>query len=193
MSAGASADTGRKGPRTHSERTVKEAATKVEFFDDGVPSQLYTLWWGQVHRGIQNWNCFGSAEADTNQWNNFCKWAAGQPTMAPRGLVGYSQEEVRWNVCILCNDEAKKARNSRQSMWHMIYRARAAYTAANPDLERVIEPPKWPLPDAQELGLPTIQASYMPCNLKATSKVSQTYKNATSASNTAREITAVRD
>jgi len=67
MSAGASADTGREGPGTHSEGTVKEAATKVGFFDDGVPSQLYTLWRGQVHRDIQNWNCFGSAEAGISQ------------------------------------------------------------------------------------------------------------------------------
>jgi len=63
MSAGALADTGREGPRMHSEGMVKEAATKVGFFNDGVPSQLYTLWRGQVYRGIQNWNCFGSAEA----------------------------------------------------------------------------------------------------------------------------------
>jgi len=193
MSAGASVDTGRKGPGMHSKRTVKEVATKVRFFDNGVPSQLYTLWRGQVHRGIQNWNCFGSAEAGTNWWNDFCEWAAGQPTMAPWGLVRYSQEEVRWNVRILCDDVVKKAWNSRQSMWDMIYQARAAYTAANPDLEHVIEPPKWPLPDAQELRLPTTQASYMPRNLKATGKVSQTYKNATSASNAEKEIRAAWD
>jgi len=72
MSASASADTGREGPRMHSEGMVKEAATKVGFFDDRVLSQLYTLWRGQVHRGIQNWNCFDSAEAGTNRWNDFC-------------------------------------------------------------------------------------------------------------------------
>jgi len=67
MSASASADTGREGPGTHSEGTVKEAATEVGLFDDGVLSQLYILWRGQVHRGFQNWNCFGSAEAGTNR------------------------------------------------------------------------------------------------------------------------------
>jgi len=167
-------------------------ATKVGFFDDRVPSRLYTLWQGQVHRGIQNWNCFGSAEAGTNRWNDFCEWVASQPSMAPRGLVGYSQEEVRQNIRILCDDITKKAWNSWQSIWDMIYQARAAYTAANPDLEHVIEPPKWPLPDAQELGAPTMQASYMPRNLKATGKVSQNYKNATSVSNAEREIRAAR-
>jgi len=54
------------GPRTHSEGTVKEAAAEVGFFNDWVPSQLYVLWRGQVHRGIQNWNCFASAEAGTS-------------------------------------------------------------------------------------------------------------------------------
>jgi len=93
----------------------------------------------------------------------------------------------------LCNDVVKKARNSQQSIWDMSYQARAAYTAANPDLEHVIEPPKWPLSDAEELGPPTMQASYMPPNLKATGKVSQTYKNTTSVSNAEREIRAVRD
>ena len=76
----------------NSKGTVTNVTTRVRFFDDGVPSQLYTLQWEQVHRGIQNWHCFGSAEAGTNQWNNFCEWAAGQPTMAPWGLVEYSQE-----------------------------------------------------------------------------------------------------
>jgi len=102
----------------HSEGTVKEAAMKVGFFDDGVPSQLYTLWWGQVYRGIQNWNYFGSAEAGTSWWNDFCEWAASQPTMAPRGLVGYSQEEVQRNVHILCDDIAKKARNVGTCILH---------------------------------------------------------------------------
>jgi len=113
--------------------------------------------------------------------------------MAPRGLVGYSQEEVRRNVRILGDDVAKKAWNSWQSIWDMIYQARAAYTATNPDLEYVIEPPKWPLPGVQELGPPTMQAPYMPRNLKATGKVSQTYKNTTTVSNAEREIRPARD
>jgi len=78
--------------------------------------------------------------------------------MARRGLARYSQEEVRRNVHILYDDVVKKARNSRQSMWDMIYQARVAYMAANPDLECVIESPKWPLPGAQELGSPTTSA-----------------------------------
>jgi len=90
MFAGASVDTGRERPGMHFEGTVKKAATKIGFFNDGVLSQLYILWRGKVYRGIQNWNCFGSTEADTNWWNDFCELAAGQPTIVPRGLVGYS-------------------------------------------------------------------------------------------------------
>ena len=114
-------------PETGSGDTVKGAAEKVGFFDNGIHPQLYSLWRTQVHRGIQNWDCFVAAEAGTKEWTDFCEWAAGQPGMGPRGQVGYGREEVKRHVRTLCDDIAKKARNSRQAMWEMIYAARAAY------------------------------------------------------------------
>ena len=116
-------------PQTGSGDTVKVAAEKVAFFDNGIPPQLYSLWRTQVHRGIQNWDCFGAAEAGTKKLTDFCEWAVAQPGMAPRGQVGYGRQEVKRHVRTLCNDIARKARNSRQAMWEMIYAARAAYHA----------------------------------------------------------------
>ena len=58
------------------EPTVKNAAQRVGFFDPGIPAQLYTLWQGQIHRAIQNWDCYGAGEAGTNKCSEFCDWAA---------------------------------------------------------------------------------------------------------------------
>ncbi|KAF8415751.1 hypothetical protein BGX38DRAFT_1281171 [Terfezia claveryi] len=52
------------------EPTIKQAAERVGFFDPGIPPQLYTLWRGQIHRGVQNWDCFGSGEAGSNKWGH---------------------------------------------------------------------------------------------------------------------------
>ena len=78
-------------PQTGSGDTVKGAAEKVGFCDNGIPPQLYSLWRTQVHRGIQNWDCFGAAVAGTKKWTDFCAWAAGQPGMALRGQVEYAR------------------------------------------------------------------------------------------------------
>ena len=121
------------------EPTVKNAAQRVGFFDPGIPAQWYTLWRGQIHRAIQNWDCYGAGEAGTNKWSEFCEWAAGQPSMAPRGQLTYNQDVIRRQVRMLCDDVAKKARNSRQSMWDTIQRARADHQAANHGLPVTIE------------------------------------------------------
>ena len=117
-------------PQNGSGDTVKRAAQQVGFLDFGIPPQLYSLWQTEVYRGIQNWDRFVAAEAGTKEWPDFVEWAAGQPGMAPQGRVGYGPEEVKRHVCTLCDDKAKKAWNSRQAMWEMIYAAPAAYRAA---------------------------------------------------------------
>ena len=71
--------------------------------------------------------------------------------MAPGVQVEYAREEVKRHVRRLCDDIAKKARNSWQAVWEMIYVARAAYRAEYPKALEIIEPHKWPLPDVQEL------------------------------------------
>ena len=48
------------------EPTVRHAATNVGFYDPNIDSKLYTFWRAQVHRGIQNWNCFDAVEAGTS-------------------------------------------------------------------------------------------------------------------------------
>jgi len=58
------------------ETTMKGAAERVGFSDTGVPAKLYILWRKQVHRGIQNWDCYGLEEAGTSRWDAFCEWAA---------------------------------------------------------------------------------------------------------------------
>ena len=55
------------------EPTVKNAAQRVGFFDPGIPAQLYTLWWGQIHRAIQNWHCYGAGEGGRNKWSKLCE------------------------------------------------------------------------------------------------------------------------
>jgi len=65
------------------ENKVKTAAERLSFHADGVPGQLYTMWQQQIHRSIQNFNCYGAEESGTNRWENFCQWAASQPTMGP--------------------------------------------------------------------------------------------------------------
>ncbi|RPB19145.1 hypothetical protein L211DRAFT_853486 [Terfezia boudieri ATCC MYA-4762] len=94
------------------ETTVRKAAEWVGFFDEGIPSQLYTQWRKQVHREIQNFNYYGPEEAGSNKWEFFCEWAAGQPTMASRGQLAYQNEAIRKHIRILCDDVAKKARGS---------------------------------------------------------------------------------
>jgi hypothetical protein len=161
--------------------TMKKAAEQVGFSDAGTPTKLYTLWRKQVHRGVQNWDCFGPEEAGTSRWDAFCEWAAGQPTMAPRGQLTYHEESVRKNVRLLCDDVAKKARNSRQAMWEAVRQARAGYRGAHNAAPQHVEPAKWPLPAAQELGPPTTGPSYMPRNPKGKGGVG--LRNATAESN----------
>ncbi|RPB18500.1 hypothetical protein L211DRAFT_854063 [Terfezia boudieri ATCC MYA-4762] len=111
-----------------------------------------------------NFNCHGPEEAGSNKWESFCEWATGQPTMAPR---------------------AKKARGSRQAMWVAIHQARAAHRASHDGEPAVIEPPKWPLPDVEELEQPSAGPSYMPRTAKG--KGSARVKKVTIDSNAERE------
>ena len=105
-----------------------------------------------MHRGIQNWNCYGAGEEGTSKWAEFCDWAAGQPIMAPWGQLEYDQDKIRSSVRTICDDIGKKAHTSRQTMWEAIYIARAAYHSANPMGPKTIQPLRWPLPGAGELG-----------------------------------------
>ncbi|RPB26621.1 hypothetical protein L211DRAFT_847247 [Terfezia boudieri ATCC MYA-4762] len=148
------------------ERTVRKAAERVGFFDKGIPGQLYTQWRKQVHRRIQNFNCHGPEEAGSNKWESFCEWAAGQPTMAPRYQLAYQDEAIQKHIRILYDDVVKKARGSRQAMWVAIQQARATHRASYDGESAVIEPPKWPLPDVEELGQPSAGPSYMPITAK---------------------------
>ena len=149
------------------EPTVRQAATNVGFYDPNIDSKLYTFWRAQVHRGIQNWNCFGAGEAGTSRWSEFCEWAASQEGMAPRGMLAYTTDSsIRRNVRTICDDIAKKARSSRQSMWETIFRARAGYRESNPGAPAIIEPTRWPLPGAQELGPVNTGILFMPKNAR---------------------------
>ncbi|KAF8432000.1 hypothetical protein BGX38DRAFT_1276980 [Terfezia claveryi] len=109
--------------------------------------------------------------------------------MAPRGQLNYDTDDVRQGVWTLCDDIAKKAWNCRQNMWEVIHRARAAHCAANPN-PPVVEPRRWPLPDAQELGAPSTGPSYMLRNPRGRASVA--LQDATRESNTERDRRAVR-
>ena len=74
--------------QTGSGDTVKAGAVKVGFFDNGIPPQLYSLWRTQVHRGIQNWDCFGAAEAGTNKWTDFVNGLQGSREWPLEGRLG---------------------------------------------------------------------------------------------------------
>ena len=149
------------------EPAVMQAATNVGFYDLNIDSKLYTFWRAQVHRGIQNWNCFGAGEAGTSRWSKFCEWAASQEGMAPPGMLAYTTDSsIRRNVRTIWDDIAKKARTGRQSMWETIFRARAAYRESNPRAPAIIEPARWPLPGAQELGPVNTGISFMPKNAR---------------------------
>ena len=76
-------------------------------------------------------------------------------------------------------------------MWEMIYTARAAYRAEYPEASEIIEPPKWPLPDAQELGVASTKAAYMPRSAK--DKASNSLLRATAESNFESDRRADRD
>ena len=100
--------------------------------------------------------------------------------MAPRGQVNYNNDSaIRRNVRLLCDDVAKKARNSRQKMWDAVHRARVAYEAANPG-QAITGPP---LPTLEELGRPSTGPSYMPRNPKG--RPSVIVKKATAECNAA--------
>ncbi|RPB18147.1 hypothetical protein L211DRAFT_854413 [Terfezia boudieri ATCC MYA-4762] len=105
--------------------------------------------------------------------------------MAPRGQLAYQDEAIRKHIRILCDDVAKKARGSRQAMWVAIHQAWAAHRASHDGEPAVIEPPKWPLPDVEELGQPSTGPSYMPRTAKG--KGSAGVKKATIESNAERE------
>ena len=98
------------------ETTMKGAAERVGFSDTGFPAKLYTLWWKQVHKGMQNWDCCGFEEARRSRWDAFSEWGARQPTMGPRGQLTYNEERVWKNIRLLCDNVVKKARCSQQAM-----------------------------------------------------------------------------
>ena len=149
------------------ERTGRQVVTKVGFYDLNIDSTLYTFWRAQVHRGIQNWNCFGAGEARTSRWREFCEWAASQEGMAPRGMLAYTTDSsIRRNVRTICDDIAKKAQSRRQSMWETIFRARTAYRESIPGAPEIIEPSRWPPPGTQELGPVNTVILFMPKNAR---------------------------
>ncbi|KAF8422303.1 hypothetical protein BGX38DRAFT_1279851 [Terfezia claveryi] len=74
-------------------------------------------------------------------------------------------------------------------MWEVIYRARAAHHAGNPNAPAV-EPRRWPLPDAQELGAPSTGPSYMPRNPRG--RASAALLNAITESNAERDRRSAR-
>ena len=51
-------------------------------------------------------------------------------------------------------------------MWVTIFRARAAYRESNPGAAAIIEPARWPLPGAQELGPVNTRILFMPKNAR---------------------------
>jgi len=128
---------------------VKTAAERLGFYADGVQGQLYTRWRKQIHRGILNFNSYGPEESGTNRWENICQWPAGQPTMGPAGQRAYNDEAIQRSVRMLCDDVAKKARNSGQAMCAAIHQACAAYRDAHDGHRTFIGPPKWLLPDVE--------------------------------------------
>ena len=76
-------------------------------------------------------------------------------------------------------------------MWEMIYVVRAAHRAAYPKALVIIEPPKWPLPDVQELGVASTKAANMPRSAKG--KASNPLLRTTAESNFERNRRATRD
>ena len=162
------------------EVTVVRAAETVGFHDPEIPRRLYTCWRSQVHRGIQLWDCFGPGEAGINRWDYFCEWAAAQPSMAPKGQLSYHNATIRQHVHTLCEDIAKKARVSRQTMWDTIAKARAAYRGANPSTPAHFESPTWRWKDVEELGRFNAGPPYMPRTPRGSGA---TLLSATAASN----------
>ncbi|RPB27280.1 hypothetical protein L211DRAFT_846106 [Terfezia boudieri ATCC MYA-4762] len=105
--------------------------------------------------------------------------------MAPRGQLVYQDEAIRKQIRILCDDVAKKARGSRQAIWIAIHIARATYRVAYNREPAIVEQPKWPLPDVEELGYPSAEPSYMPRTAKG--KGSAGVKKTTMESNAERD------
>ena len=73
----------------------------------------------------------------------------------------------------------------------MIYAARAAYRAQYAAALEIIEPPKWPLPDAQERGVASTKAAYMTRSAKGTG--SNSLLRAPAESNFERDCGAAHD
>jgi len=86
---------------------------------------------------------------------------------------------------MLCDDIAKKARNSRQAMWAAIHQERAAYREAYDGQPTFIEPTKWPLPDVEEQVQPYMGPNYILQTVRG--KGGAVLKKATSESNAERE------
>ena len=62
--------------------------------------------------------------------------------MAPRGNIGYGQEEVKRHIRSLFNHIVKQAQNIREAIHEMIYTVRAAYRTDYLKAYEIIEPRK---------------------------------------------------
>jgi len=75
----------------------------------------------------------GPQEAGTERWSTLHHHAAGLGTMAPSGMINYSEEsEILHAVNMLCQDIAKKVRNGELACNRAIKAAAAAHAAQYP-------------------------------------------------------------
>ena len=75
----------------------------------------------------------GPQKAGTERWSTLHHHAAGLATMAPRGMINYSEEsEILHAVNMLCQDIAKKVRNGESARNRAIKAAVAAHAAQYP-------------------------------------------------------------
>ena len=88
-------------------------SSKWENSVDGLLGMLVCSMW--VHT-----RCLGKPSTQGDHiFPVVCISSSGQPTMASHGQLNYNScDTIRRNVRISCDDIAKKARNTRQTMWH---------------------------------------------------------------------------
>ena len=116
----AGGDGGGGGGPSDDDHSTKQYVDKLGFNDPGIPKTLYQIWRSCMQRAMAEFGIFGPGEAAKVKFAEFCEWAAGHPSMAPRGQVNYNDQTYRVAMNQLLQDVAKKARKCRQKMWEAI-------------------------------------------------------------------------
>ncbi|KAF8464821.1 hypothetical protein BDZ91DRAFT_795296 [Kalaharituber pfeilii] len=116
------------GNREKGDSRIKDLVEKCGFIEEGMPSSLYQYWRSDVSNGLRDQKIVGRQAAGAIRWADFCQWAAHRSTFAPLGQQKYAtNNDIKHAVNLLCQDIAKKLRESERTRDQLAIDAAAAY------------------------------------------------------------------